>query len=54
MDRASIVSLFPYTGRGLINFFSDVYYMVLYSAYCSIQKKSRQFVQTIRSISYTS
>ncbi len=33
MDRALIVSLFLYMGRGLINFFSDVYYMVLYLDY---------------------
>ncbi len=33
MDRASIVSLFPYSGRGLISFFSDVYYMVLILEY---------------------
>jgi hypothetical protein len=38
MDRASIVLLVPYMGRGLINFFSDVYYMLLYSEYSQFRR----------------
>ena len=38
MDRASIVSSVPYMGRWLINFFSDVYYMVLDSEYSQFRR----------------